>query len=233
MRNKITFVLLILGLAMICAPMAQASTVNDFSSVVGASLDISATGGTASITFSPAAPADNFEITLGPAAGDYGIITNPTGGWTFTAASVTPEGTGQQAPVIGTGLLTLADGTGSIQGNLALVKIETNPAGTAGLINDMLAVNFTGVTVSSGTPGSELLDFLGSLNEIDFTFQTSASSSDPIDLTDIADGTLINGTGISSYSGEIVPLPGTVLLLGTGLLGLVGLGWRKRSVFEA
>jgi hypothetical protein len=43
-------------------------------------------------------------------------------------------------------------------------------------------------------------------------------------------------TSDTTYIGEevtAVPLPPTALLLGCGLLGLVGLGWRKRSAFDA
>ncbi len=44
-----------------------------------------------------------------------------------------------------------------------------------------------------------------------------------------ASGTCANDTIEGRWLGSQVPIPGSVLLLGSGLLGLVGLGWRRRK----
>jgi hypothetical protein len=72
-----------------------------------------------------------------------------------------------------------------------------------------------------------------------YTFQTSMGPNGgppPIvtGMNETVSFTLSGGGDIASFTGycaiDPVPVPGSVLLMGSGLLGLVGLRWRRRAV---
>ncbi len=166
--------------------------------------------------------------THGDTAGLTGTIT---GTYSWTNAGITPEGGGTQAPLSGSGTISISDGDGhNLTGTVvSMEKIETNAAGDFMPVNDLLVLNLSGLSYS-GT-NADLLA-LATLDagkaELDFTGNLVTTGNTLYSLQ--------IGTETIAYTGDIkiVPLPGSVLLLGTGLLGLALLGFRrKRSLFEA
>ncbi len=171
----------------------------------------------------PGSPQD-FNITsstFGTSNGDVGWIQAPVSGyWTITGP-ITSEGAGQQSPVSGVGNLIIRDQAGLLfTASLQWVKIETNQAGNAGNLNDILVPNLTNISYS----GSEFdLLLLRNLqpDTADLTFIYGTPGETLIGLT--TDST----TSSTGYQGTVsgVPVPPSALLLGSGLLGLVG--WRR------
>ncbi len=233
MKKTLITLICLLGLLTLTAGGALATVeLLTLAPVVSGQMALSGTGTSGNISFMAGTGGNDFQIltsTGGTANGDVGTIT---GTYSFTSSSITLEGAGPatQAPLTGTGLLTIKDGSGhSLTANVtSLVKVETNNAGTSLPINDLLVVNLSSIAYT-GTQqdllnllhydnGSAVLDLTG-------TFGTDTT------LAQIA------GSGYSqdiAYSGDIrvTPLPGSALLLGSGLLGLALLGFRRKGVFE-
>ena len=57
------------------------------------------------------------------------------------------------------------------------------------------------------------------------TFQFTPAMS----LSALTAANQVNSTSYSGSLSYVVPIPPSALLLGTGILGLVGLGWRRRK----
>ncbi|MGR3320199.1 MAG: PEP-CTERM sorting domain-containing protein [Candidatus Anammoxibacter sp.] len=82
---------------------------------------------------------------------------------------------------------------------------------------------FTGVTQESGTL-AQTFTFNSMLTQF---IRISANSISPFD-TLLNIGEIAFGTGQSQGTGQPVPEPTTVALMGIGIVGLVGAGYRKR-----
>jgi hypothetical protein len=235
MKNKFLLTMVcLLGLSLLIAGSASAVTIG-FSSVDNAFITFNGTdtaGGIGTFSFIPgtdpftSATAD-FRITsstiLG-AVGDDATITTPMGGFLINNDLV-----GNKASVSRTGTLQIFDHFGgSLTGILAWISVETTGA-TGGLNNDLLA-NLTGISYTPvGFNVDQALLALAQALSADgnLTFQTLGKSmGGPNGITSV-DGITLSST----YSGEFssVPIPATALLLGSGLLGLVGLGGRRRK----
>jgi hypothetical protein len=241
MKRKLLIFLCVLGLTLFTGASAFADLTLYFSADEGAQIQFNGLGaGNSTFSFTTGTNGSSFQVTSetgtsgnGSAVGLYGDIngtfligpvTVTTVGapinQRFNSASVTNTDPGPWTFVI-------HDGSGfDLTGNVQWIDIQTsistlgNPSGNQGTINTAVSANVTNITYG------------GSVNDLvylasgDAASQVTFNPSPPKELTDL----IVNGTtNTSSYSGSITaPIPPTALLLGGGLLGLVGLGWRRR-----
>lgn len=168
-----------------------------------------------------------FNITFssqGTSTNDQGIFIAPAGGWVINGPVDLTEGSGKSS-VSGIGQIQIRDHLGVLfTANLTWLKIETNTAGNAGNLNDILVANLTNVTYT-GTEADliTLRNQQPDTADLQFIFGTTGHT-----LTDL---TTNGSTFFTSYSGNItsVPIPPSALLLGSGLLGLVGIRRFRKS----
>ena len=94
-------------------------------------------------------------------------------------------------------------------------------------VNITLSGGIGNVVDSPGPTGAETTPFtITATSAGTYTYTVNYNECDGAPA--VLDGTYTNGVPVGT-----VPVPSTGLLLGGGLLGLVGLGWRKRTAFDA
>ena len=206
----------LVALCGLIATQPARALVLDFSNLVGT--DVSFSGG--SFTFT-STNGYQFAITsvnggVGDSVGLKGYVSP---GGPFTIGAITISGAIQTAPVTGSGTLHITDAlnndlTGTIQWN------DITTIGVGGILNLQGTINLTGIT------------YPGSNNDLG-TLAAAGSASDVVTFQFVPAQTLtqLKSTGGStSYSGSInaIPEPGTIALVGVGLVGLVALR-RRRS----
>jgi hypothetical protein len=223
MRKKIMLTLMcFLGLIFINAGSALALSL-DFSASVGDGLTSSKivfTGTGDTITFTQPV-GGNFNITSVTSGTDpdtQGLLGNISG--TFTIGAITTVGSLQTAPVTGTGTFSIKDElANTFSATLTWVDIYTMGAG--GGLNSGGTVNLS--SVSYAGVNTDLLAYIyGGISTLTFQFIPGKS------LTQLTTDGTINST---SFSGSLapVPVPGALGLLGSGLIGLVGIGYRRKA----
>jgi hypothetical protein len=221
----ITCVLLVMTLA--CSTVSLALTLN-FASVDGAAIAFTGTDSTFSF----------------PNTGQYDfVINNEKGGSSagglhgnidgvFKIGAITIAGPYETANVTGPGTFSIDDGAGkTLTGDLvwpAMDAITYTPDISSGFLNtggtaNITNIQYTGLnadllTLRNNQPATSI---------VTFQFINPGQS-----LTDLATGGALESTSISgslSVKGDTpVPIPPTVLLMGSGLVGLIGLGYRRK-----
>jgi hypothetical protein len=180
-----------------------------------------------------------------------GAITygGPVGGWTFnvTTAITTPLVGGPFHVIMDLNSVDMSGGPGTLTlmfnntgftlpslNNLASMHI----GGTIGLTTpgtvtyssyfDSTNSSFLPPTVNGSIMGPLVYSGIGAFGGT--LTSNIATGTDPFALTQVVT-IQHNASGLTSFNAslDIVPLPASVLLLGSGLLGLVGLGWRRRK----
>ena len=145
--------------------------------------------------------------------GDFGTMTGPAGGWTFSPITGT---------VTGAGTLDIEDTFGAhLTASLSFIKLDVNGPGTGGQFNQSLGLSLTGILYSGIDPDLAALATAGTAIEtLSFTFPTLGHSLS--NLGSVAQKTSFSGSLISVTP----PAPdggATMALLGFALLTVEGL----------
>jgi len=156
----------------------------------------------------------------------FGDVDFTTGNFSGTSGNQWFFGGGGSLTVKGAiSTLGLPAGTSLITGVFTNVSVTQIPVTYGGFT----VYNFdVAVAGFQDEKNSALLQYFG--------YPANASSDGNFNLSFLTAGFVKPGdafTSISVLSGDVVnfpvPLPPSMLLLGTGILGLVGLGWRRRK----
>jgi hypothetical protein len=212
LRTLAKIISLLTLLMFLGAGLASATTL-DFAGVPGAVIQFD--GSNRTFQFLPE-PGTDFQITS-PAGPSLGLPGDIAGTFLIGPISQAVPGYVEFAPVFGTGTLSIAADL-PFSGSLKWLNI--GQLGATGGLNLLASANLSSVNYLGAN--ADLLPFLaGGVTTVTFQF------SSVIPLTTLATG---GGLISTSFSGSMapVPLPPTALLLGSGLLGLVGFGLRRK-----
>ncbi len=225
MKRKLLVVLAVIAV-LAWAATASANTIQVFMNVPNAAMsaftgpyvevDITASGGNATFDVTALTGtriSDSAAVTyaLMGGSGVFGLNTNDAN---LGITGITPSfflGAGFPNDSVLTPATTQnIDGLGSYS-----ITINNSHPGYPGAIHDL---SFTTTGVNFANAEAVLADLIPNSQGYTMAADIAAALS-PITF---AEGALATG-------GAAVPVPPSALLLGAGLLGLVGLGWRKRS----
>ena len=217
-RTRIALVLLA-SCACIIAQQARAVTL-DFSNLAHTSVNFSGGGFSFSSTNGYQFTITEVDGGTGDAVGLDGYVFAAT---PFTIGTIIPLGSGQTAPVTGSGTLHITDANNiDLTGTITWIDITT--LGVGGILNLNGTVNLNGITYTDSGSGSSsdlaALGVAGAATDV-ITFQFAAAKT----LTQLK-----STGGSTSYSGSIdsVPEPGTITLVGMGLVSLLAFRHRRK-----
>ena len=152
-------------------------------------------------------------------AGSLGVNDYTNAGLLGTSASVTVNGSG--GIVISSELTTIVNSSGTTTGNLGTVVVTLPNLGSC-------TVNcaFTGGQITITNNSSATL-FKGSFNGSATIIGSAIQVTYALNGVPVIGGFQISAGGVVSGDTIVTPEPGTLGLLGTGLVGLAGIVRRK------
>ena len=210
---------LLASCACVIAQQARAVTL-DFSNLAHTSVNFSGGGFSFSSTNGYQFTITEVDGGTGDAVGLDGYVFSAS---PFTIGAITPLGSGQTAPVTGSGTLHITDANNiDLIGTVTWLDITT--FGVGGILDLNGTVNLNGITYTDSGPGSSsdlaALGAAGAATDV-ITFQFAA----PKTLAQLK-----STGGSTSYAGSIdsVPEPGTITLVGMGLVSLLAFRHRRK-----
>jgi len=120
--------------------------------------------------------------------------------------------------------VVIFDGTVNFTAQLNLVDIFT--FGAQGGMNNIPTPNLTNADYDGANP--DLIALTNFINDSNGTITMAFSFKSPKSLSTLTSDDQVNSTAFSGTLSAI-PIPGSVLLLGTGVLGLALLGFRRKK----
>jgi hypothetical protein len=231
MKTKILAIVAILAMALMAAPASAALSASANFSIVSGDLQVILTNTSPDDVLVPSQVLTALffslpgGVTIAPLSAllsggstvFYDPDGQPPGGvvggeWAYGAGLAgAPNGATNGISSAGFGLFGDANFPGA---NLA------GPDAVDGLQYGILSAGDNTATGNGGITGSDGLI----KNQVSFLLDITAGSLNPADITDIS---FQYGTALTDTN--IVPIPPSALLMGSGLLGLGLVGWRRRS----
>jgi len=205
-------------LPLLGASSLSASVAFDFASFGSALISFQGTGDT--LHFTPDASGFDFRIAHATDSNLNGLFGNIDG--LFSIGSITANGPLQEAPVTGTGVLSISDGTPNLF-TATLAWSSSLTVGTAGILNPNGESNLSNFSYSGTNVALQALARNTSgIDTLSFQFLPGLS---------LAQLTTDATTHATTFSGSIaaIPEPATYAAL-MGAVALAGVAWRRRRL---